>query len=54
VRTSIAYALVNLDATPLQRLDDILLSTWYKSLRVGILDTKNHLATMTARKKVVI
>ena len=50
VRATNAHTLVNLDAAPTERLDDIILSTRNETLRVGILDTQNHLTTVTTSK----
>ena len=47
-------ALVKLDATPVQRLHDVLLGTWHKAGLVGIFNAENHLATVLLGKQIVI
>ena len=49
-----ADTLVDLDAAPLERLEDILLGTRHETLRVGIFDTKNHRTAVPTREQVVI
>ena len=54
VRTTYAHTLVNLDAAPFERLNDIILGTRYETLRVGILDTQDHFTTVAASKQIVV
>ena len=49
-----SHALVNAYAQPCESLVDIIFRSGHKALRVGILDTENHLAAIAAGKKVVI
>ena len=49
-----AHALVKLDTQPLERLQDILLGTWYKTVRIRILNTEHKLTAMLACKQIVI
>lgn len=49
-----ADTLVDLDAAPLERLEDILLGTRHETLRVGIFDMKNHRTAVPTREQVVI
>ena len=46
--------LVKLDAEPLERLDDIFFGTRHKTSGVGILNTEHQIATVLARKQIVI
>ena len=48
------YTLVELDAQPLERLDDVLLGTGYKPRAVGVLNTENEVAAMLAGKQIII
>ena len=52
--TAKTYALIELDAKPLKRLNDILLSTRNKTIRIGILDTENQVATMLFGEQIII
>lgn len=54
MRAADADTLVDLDAAPLERLEDILLGTRHETLRVGIFDTKNHRTAVPTREQVVI
>ncbi len=54
VGTSRADTLVDLDAAPFERFDDILLGSRHEPLRVGILDAQDHLAAVTACEEVVV
>ena len=47
-------AFVELDAAPVERLDDILLGTRHETRLVRILDAENHLATVLLGKQVII
>ena len=49
-----ADTLVDLDAAPFERFDDILLGSRHEPLRVGILDAQDHLAAVTACEEVVV
>ena len=49
-----ANALVELDAQPLKRLDDILLCTRHETVGISILDTEYEIATMLLGKQVII
>ena len=52
--TTKAYTLVELNAKPLERLNDILLGTWHETIRIGILDTENQVTAMLLGKQVII
>ena len=52
--TSEADALIELDAQPLERFNDILLGSRYKAVTVSILDTENKVAAMLAGQQIVI
>jgi hypothetical protein len=54
VLTAEAYALVEGDAEPLERLKDILLRTRYKTVGVGVLDTEDEVATMLFCKQIIV
>ena len=45
---------VKLDAEPLERLEDVLLGTRYKTLAVGVLNTEQELAAVLTSKKIII
>ena len=47
-------ALVELDAQPLERLDDILFCSRDKARGVGVFDAEHEVAAMLARKQVII
>ena len=46
--------LVELDAEPAERLDDIFFSSRYEAVAVGIFNAEHHVATMLAGKQVVV
>ena len=48
------HALVELDAKPMERLDDILLRTRHEAVRVGVLNTEHQVAAMLLGKQVII
>ena len=57
VRTEIAahiVALVELDAAPIERFNNILFGTRNKARLVGVLDTENHFAAVLLGKQIVI
>ena len=54
VGASDAYTLVDFDAAPLERVEDILLGSRNEALRVGVLDAEEHHAAVTAREEVVV
>ena len=49
-----ADTLVEGDAEPLERLQDIFFSTGYETVAVGVFDTENEVASMLARKEVIV
>ena len=49
-----ADALVELDAQPFERLDDILLGTRHETVGIGVLNTEHQIAAMLACKKEII
>ena len=46
--------LVELNAQPLERLDDIFLGTRHETVRIGVLDTENEVTAMLLGKEVII
>ena len=46
MRAADADTLVDLDAAPLERLEDILLGTRHETLRVGIFNTEDQISTI--------
>ena len=54
MRTSNAYALIKLDAQPLERFDDVIFGSWHKTVGVGILDSQQNLATILLGEQVVV
>ena len=52
--TSEGYTLVELDAQPLERLDDIFLGTGYETIGVGVLDTEHQIAAVLLGKQIII
>ena len=52
--TTKAYTLIELDAKPLKRLNNIFLGTWDETIRIGILNTENQVATMLLGKQIII
>jgi hypothetical protein len=52
--TSKGYTLVELDAQPLERLDDIFLGTGYETIGVGVLDTEHQIAAVLLGKQIII
>ena len=46
--------LVELDAQPFERLDDILLCPWYKTVGVCVLDTEHQVTAMLACEQIII
>ena len=51
---AVAYALVELDAEPLERLDDVLLRTGNEAVGVGVLNAEHEVAAVLARKEIVV
>ena len=49
-----ADTLVELDAQPLERLDDILLGSRHEAVGVGVFDTENKVALVLAGEEIVI
>ena len=57
IRTFVATeadTLVELDAQPFERLNDILLGTRHKTVGVGVLNTEHQIAAMLLGKQVII
>ena len=54
VRATNAYTLIDLNTTPTKRLNYIILGTRHEALRIGILDTQNHLTTVATSKQIVV
>ena len=48
------HALVELDTQPLERFDDIFLSTGHETVRVGILNTKYEVTPVLTGKQIII
>ena len=48
-----ADALIELDAEPLEGLDDVLLGSGHKALGVGILNTKDELSAVLTGKEII-
>ena len=49
-----AHALVELDAEPAERFDDILLSARYETVGVGVLDAEYEVAAVLASEEIVV
>lgn len=49
-----ADTLVEVDAKPFERLDDVFLRSGNEAARIGVLDAKNELAAVLAGKEVVV
>ena len=49
-----AYALVELNAEPLEGFDDIVLSAGHEAIGVGILNAEHHVAAVLAGKEIVV
>ena len=49
-----AHSLVELDAEPLERLDDVFFSTGYETIGVGILDTEHEIAAVLLGEEIVV
>ena len=47
-------ALVELNAEPLERLDDVFLGTRHETVRVGVLNTEHQIAAVLTGKEVII
>jgi hypothetical protein len=52
--TSKAHALVEVDAQPTERFQDIFLGTWHETVGIGILDTEHHVTAMLTGEKIII
>ena len=48
------HALVELDAKPVESLDNILFGTRHETGLVGVFDSENHLAALLTGEKVVV
>ena len=48
------HALVELDTQPLERFDDIFLSTGHETVRVGILNTEHKVTPVLTGKQIII
>ena len=49
-----AHALVELDAEPLERLDDVFLCSRHEAARVGVFNAEDEVAAMLTGKEVVV
>ena len=54
VGTAHADALVDFDAAPLERVEDVLLGARDEAVRIGILDAEQHHAAVVAGEEVVV
>ena len=49
-----AHALVELDAEPAERLDDVLFGTRYEAVGVGVLDAEDEVAAVLTCEEIVV
>ena len=52
--TTETHTFVKPNPQPLERLDNVFLSTWHETVRIGILNTEYQVATMLLGKQVII
>ena len=54
MRSAEAHTLVELDAQPLEGLDDIGLGLWHKARGVGVFNAEHQVASVLTCKQVVV
>ena len=49
-----AHSLVELDAEPSERFDDILFCSWHETARIGVLNAEHQVAAMLTGKQIIV